>query len=109
MKRVSEKFEDRACCNKGKEIMIEQTGDDECNAYDTTYQCGGTWHNNFMDIVGLGLTPTSFMNNLILVNPVKTLLFLIYFKKILYVKLVVRIPKLFIILPRYFAYSFAII
>ena len=52
MKRWSEEFEDRACCNKGKEVSIDQTGDDECNAYDTTYECGGTWHNNFMDIVG---------------------------------------------------------
>ena len=36
----------------GKEVRSWQTGDDECNAYSTKYECGGVYNNNYMDIVG---------------------------------------------------------
>ena len=39
-------------CNKGKKIKEWETGDTECNAYSVEYECGGIYHNNYMDIIG---------------------------------------------------------
>ncbi len=41
-------------CNHdmGNVIAEWMTGDDECNAYSQEYECGGIYHNNYMDIVG---------------------------------------------------------
>ena len=38
--------------NKGNVVDMWTTGDDECNAYSKEYECGGIYHNNYMDIVG---------------------------------------------------------
>ena len=37
---------------KGKAIDEWLTGDDECDAVSTEYECGGIYHHNYMDIVG---------------------------------------------------------
>lgn len=37
---------------KGREVNKWLTGDDECDAYSTEYECGGVYHNNYYDIVG---------------------------------------------------------
>lgn len=39
-------------CDKGKVVKQWETGDSECNAYSEEYECGGIYHNNYMDIVG---------------------------------------------------------
>ena len=36
----------------GKVVDEWMTGDDECNAYSERYECGGVYHNNYMDVVG---------------------------------------------------------
>ncbi len=37
---------------KGREVDRYYTGDDECNAYTTVYECGGEYAHNYMDVVG---------------------------------------------------------
>ena len=37
---------------KGKVVDSWETGDSECNAYSQRYECGGVYHNNYLDIVG---------------------------------------------------------
>ena len=37
---------------KGRIISEWTTGDEECNAYSYEYECGGIYHNNYMDILG---------------------------------------------------------
>ena len=49
---MNDEFHEKDECDKGGLVDVEQTGDDECNAYDYTYACGGIWHNNYMDILG---------------------------------------------------------
>ena len=41
-------------CNrdKGNVVKFWLTGHAECDAYSEQYECGGVYHNNFMDIVG---------------------------------------------------------
>lgn len=36
----------------GSVVRSWMTGDDECNAESYEYQCGGIYHNNYMDVVG---------------------------------------------------------
>lgn len=38
--------------SKGRIISEWTTGDEECNAYSYEYECGGIYHNNYMDILG---------------------------------------------------------
>ena len=38
--------------DKGKVIRAWETGDSECNEWSQEYECGGIYHNNYMDIVG---------------------------------------------------------
>lgn len=38
--------------SKGKVVREWLTGDYECNAVSTEYQCGGVYNNNYMDILG---------------------------------------------------------
>ena len=42
----------KTCGQVGKQIKTWPTGDAECNAYSVEYDCGGVYHNNYLDIVG---------------------------------------------------------
>ena len=44
--------EETPSCLINKEVRTWSTGDDECNAYSTEYDCGAVYNNNYMDIVG---------------------------------------------------------
>lgn len=49
-----EKIDGEKCAfDKGKVIDKYLTGDDECNAYTTEYECGGIYNHNYMDVVGV--------------------------------------------------------
>lgn len=39
-------------CYLCDEIASWETGDSECNAVSTEYECGGVFHQNYMDTVG---------------------------------------------------------
>ena len=45
-------YQEKDSCNKGKVVNSWLTGDDECDAKSEEYECGGIYHNNYMDIVG---------------------------------------------------------
>ena len=38
--------------DKGKIIYVWLTGDDECDAVSTEYECGGVYNHNYMDVLG---------------------------------------------------------
>lgn len=46
--------EEKFTCNKDKGKVVESwlTGDDECNAESYRYECGGVYHQNYMDVLG---------------------------------------------------------
>lgn len=45
-------FGDDCALEKGKRVDSWETGDCECNAVSTEYECGGVYHHNYGDIVG---------------------------------------------------------
>ena len=38
--------------DKGKVLRTWPTGDEECGAESNEYECGGIYHNNYMDVLG---------------------------------------------------------
>lgn len=45
-------FGDKCTKDKGKVIKTIITGDEECDAVSTVYQCGGVYNKNYIDTVG---------------------------------------------------------
>ncbi|MBR3268465.1 MAG: hypothetical protein IKI58_07040 [Oscillospiraceae bacterium] len=45
---------DNPLCGKVKGNLMNEvlTGDPECDAYDSEYDCGGVYHHNYMDVLG---------------------------------------------------------
>lgn len=54
MLEIKPKFKDGENCpyDKGEIVECWLTGDDECDAESTRYECGGISHHNYMDVIG---------------------------------------------------------